>query len=105
MQFINPTRTGLFILWLYSLLLKTNTYRVEKYKKWNFIYKKESGTDSILVETKRLIVPEPVTGSIIRIQYFVYPTRTGLLFFRRYSFLLKTNTYRVEKQIMKFSIP
>ena len=40
---------------------------------------------------------EPGTGSILRIQFFVYPTRTGLLLLWLYALLLKTNPYRVEK--------
>ena len=49
--------------------------------------------------------PEPGTGSIFRLQFFVNPTRTGLLLLWLYTMLLKTNPYRVEKQIMKFCIP
>ena len=48
---------------------------------------------------------EPGTGSILRLQFFVNPTRTELLLLWLYTMLLKTNPYRVEKQIMKFCIP
>ncbi len=40
---------------------------------------------------------EPGTRSILRIQFFVNPTRTGLLFSWFCFMLLLSNTYRVEK--------
>ena len=53
----------------------------------------------------RQMKTEPGTGSIFRLKFFVKPTRTGLLLLWLYTMLLKTNPYRVEKQIMKFCIP
>ena len=103
--FVYPTRTGLLLLWLYAMLLKTNPYRVEKTNNEICFSKYESGTDSILVKTMRRMEHEPGTGSILRLQFFVNPTLTELLLLWLYTMLLKTNPYRVEKQIMKFCIP